>query len=169
MANFLLAPAQPHNIKDYQLILVVCPLGSRVPSLPVPILSHGDDSESFNYEHITAEKNTVKEDCVGNAHWSLNPGESGKVKLKMMSTNPDNALIQARYAIVSPVGTFRNTNPFHLTIKGNNTTPGQDILLQGLYGRVEGPPAAGRGKDVGSVEWTLTFSKLLINEVGVNA
>jgi len=169
MANFLLAPSQPHSIKDYQIILMVPLAGTNIPTIPIPLLSHGDDSESFSYEHISAEKNTVKEDCVGGAHWSINPGESGKIKLKMMSTDSNNAILQARYATVTPLGTFRNTNPFHFIVKGNNTLPGQDKLLEGLYCRIEGPPAAGRGKDVGSVEWTITCSKLMINEVGVNA
>lgn len=155
MGNFLPVQSQSHSIKDYVITFLIA-------GVPVILTSHGDDSESFSYEHISAEKNTVKEDCVGNAHWSLNPGEAGKIKFKLMHTNPMCAQLQAMYAAATPIKTVRNTATFTVNISTNTGR----LLITGQKCRIEGPPSGSRGKEVGSLEWTVTASALIINEQG---
>lgn len=146
-----------HKIDDYNVSVILA------GGAPVPLLSLGDDSEQFSYER-DGETWNKKHDCQGSAHWSYNPERGGKVMLKTLHTNQSsNLILQGLLAVVSPVGEIINPTLFDLIIADNQG----NIVIRANKCRIERQPNGSRGKEVGTIEWSVMASELLINESGL--
>lgn len=155
MGSFSARTAQSHRVNDYEIYLLK--LG-----IPTPITSIGDDSEAFNYE-MDEEAETLKKDCSGNVYFSHNPGESGKIMLKLMHPNPNNAVLQTFHSIVTPVGLLPVPGTFDIIINDNQGRP----FLRGVKCKIQQQPNGARAKETGSIEWTIICGQLLVNESGI--
>ena len=158
MKNFSPSKSLTHSIKDHNFTLML-------KGAPIVIDSMGDDSEAYNYERNKAETFELVSDCSGDGHYSFDPDKSGKITLKLYHTNPNNKKMQALRGVVTPVGEIINPAIFDVVI----TDGSGNTLVRGNKCRIQGQPSAGRGKAVGTVEWTILCVELLVNETGVEA
>lgn len=147
-----------HKIDDYILTAVVAGV------TPVPIIAAGDDSELFSYERDNETWNK-KHDQSGSGHFSYNPARGGKITVKTLHTNKSaNSQFQALLSVAGIVGELVNPGNFDFLITDNQG----NAVIRANKCKIERQPNGSRGKEIGTIEWTIIAVELLVDESGLN-